>query len=170
MDVRHTTIDSALGEITLAASDGAVSGIYFEQHWHPPTREALGEYVAVDDDPLFERAATEFAEYLNGERTSFDVPIALRGNPFQARVWELLQTIPYGETTTYGALAGQLGDPRLARAVGRAVGQNPVSVIVPCHRVVGHDGKLTGYAGGLDRKRHLLTLEHPRVPAAGTLC
>jgi methylated-DNA-[protein]-cysteine S-methyltransferase len=170
MGVRHTTIESTLGEITLAAKDDALAGIYFEHHRHPPTREALGESVAVEDDPLLERAARELGEYLDGQRRSFDVPITLGGNPFQARVWELLQTIPYGETTTYGALADQLGDRRLARAVGRAVGQNPVSVFVPCHRVVGHDGKLTGYAGGLDRKRHLLTLEHPRVPIAGTLC
>jgi methylated-DNA-[protein]-cysteine S-methyltransferase len=170
MDVRHTTIGSALGEVTLAACDDALSGVYFERHRHPPAEGALGARVAVSDDPLLDRAATELVEYLDGERTAFEVPITLGGNPFQSRVWELLQTIPYGQTTTYGALAGQLGDPQLARAVGRAVGQNPVSIIVPCHRVVGHDGKLTGYAGGLDRKRHLLALERPAVPAAGTLC
>jgi methylated-DNA-[protein]-cysteine S-methyltransferase len=167
---RHAIINSALGEVTVVACDDAVSGLYFEHHWHPPTSEAIGERVAVSDDALLARAATELAEYLNGERASFDVPIKLGGNAFQAQVWDLLNTIPYGQTTSYGALAERLGDRQLARAVGRAVGQNPVSVLVPCHRVVGSDGKLTGYAGGLDRKRQLLALEQPRVPATGTLC
>ena len=144
MNTRHTQVDSTLGQITIVASGHAVSGLYFEHHWHPPTEALLGTPVAVSDDPLLARAATELDEYLRGERTSFDVPISLRGNDFQSRVWDLLNAIPFGERTTYGELADQLGDRTLARAVGRAVGQNPVSVIVPCHRVVGRDGKLDG--------------------------
>lgn len=111
---------------------------------------------------MLEQIATQLHHYLEGDRAAFDVPVSLRGNAFQLRVWELLETIPFGETTTYGTLAGQLGDRTLARAVGRAVGQNPVSVIVPCHRVVASDGALTGYAGGLERKRLLLSLEAPQ--------
>ncbi|WP_312977210.1 methylated-DNA--[protein]-cysteine S-methyltransferase [Corynebacterium sp.] len=105
--------------------------------------------------------AIQLTEYLEGARKSFDVPITTHGNAFSEKVWALLRQIPYGETTTYGALAASLGNPRLAQRVGQVVGQNPVSIIIPCHRVVGADGSLTGYAGGLERKRWLLELEEP---------
>ena len=169
METRHTIIHSTLGPLTLVASGDALAGLYFDHHRQPPAADRLGARVSPSGDPLLEHAAIELHECLDGERSSFDVPVALRGNPFQSRVWELLQRIPFGETTTYGSLAGQLGDRTLARAVGRAVGQNPVSVIVPCHRVIASDGALTGYAGGLDRKRFLLSLEAPQVLAVCTL-
>ena len=120
--------------------------------------------LEANDDAVLEAAAIQLNEYLNAERTSFDLPIMLQGNKFQHQVWAMLQRIPIGETTTYGELAQRLGNKNLAQMVGQAVGHNPLSIIVPCHRVVGKDGKLTGYAGGLARKQFLLELEEaPRV-------
>jgi methylated-DNA-[protein]-cysteine S-methyltransferase len=152
----HTTIDSPLGELTLVAVDGVLGGLYFPGHWYMPEPEAFGARSRRG----FERAEAELGEYFAGERIGFDVSTAIVGNEFQRRVWELIDRIPYGQTTSYGEMARELGDePTLARKVGGAVGRNPLSVIVPCHRVVGKDGKLTGYAGGLERKRFLLDLE-----------
>ncbi|GAA5016105.1 methylated-DNA--[protein]-cysteine S-methyltransferase [Actinopolymorpha pittospori] len=161
MATRHTLIETELGEITLVADEGRLAGLYFRHHWYKPPQESLGAYVEPDTDPLFTATAAELEDYLAGRRTSFDVPITAAGDEFQKRVWALLEEIPYGRTTTYGALAEKLGDRSLAQEVGRAVGHNPLSVIVPCHRVVGRDGKLTGYAGGLRRKKLLLDLEEP---------
>lgn len=159
----HTTIDSPLGELTLVAVDGVLSGLYFPGHWYMPAPEVFG----ARSERGFERAEEELGEYFAAERTGFDLPTAATGgDEFQRRVWELIARIPYGETTTYGEMAAQLGaEPTLARKVGGAVGRNPLSVIVPCHRVVGKDGKLTGYAGGLERKRQLLELEGASVVA-----
>jgi methylated-DNA-[protein]-cysteine S-methyltransferase len=151
----HTTIDSPIGELTLVARDGALRGVYFPGHWYPPTVAELGVRTPCG----FEAATEQLVEFLEGERTSFDLAMTATGDAFQHRVWKLIAEIPYGETTTYGNLARELGDVSLARAVGGAVGRNPLSIIVPCHRVVGKDGKLTGYAGGLERKRFLLELE-----------
>jgi methylated-DNA-[protein]-cysteine S-methyltransferase len=156
---RHTRIGTALGELLLVADGGALTGLYFPQHRYPPKPETIGPFAGGAGDPLFTAAAGELAEYLAGGRTSFDVPVAPVGDAFQQRVWKMLKQIPYGVTTTYGALADELGNRALAQTVGQAVGHNPISVIVPCHRVVGSDGKLTGYAGGLARKRFLLDLE-----------
>ena len=161
MAVHHTIIETGIGELTLVADDDALTGIYYPQHWHKPTMEGFGPLVEASTDPLFGRVAEQFDEYLAGRRTSFEIPTAAVGDAFQKKVWALLDEIPYGETTTYGALAEKLGDRSLARIVGQAVGRNPLSVIVPCHRVVGSDGSLTGYAGGLERKRLLLELEEP---------
>jgi len=169
MTARHTLIDSPLGELTLVADGDALMGVYFRHHWHPPTAEALGEHVEPDADELFRRAAEQLHAYLAGERTQFDLPIALVGDPRQRRVWELLAGIDYGQTRTYGELAAELGDGTTAYEVGQAVGRNPLSIVVPCHRVVGKDGALTGYAGGLSRKRFLLGLEEPAPTAAGRL-
>jgi methylated-DNA-[protein]-cysteine S-methyltransferase len=155
MQRTHTTIDSPLGELTLVAADGVLSGLYFPGHWYMPAPEAFGARSAAG----FERAERELAEYFDGERTGFDLPTAGTGDAFQQQVWEQIDRIPYGETTTYGEIAAELGDPTMARRVGGAVGRNPLSVVVPCHRVVGKDGKLTGYAGGLERKQFLLELE-----------
>jgi methylated-DNA-[protein]-cysteine S-methyltransferase len=157
MTATHTTIDSPFGELTLVARAGVLSGLYFPGHWHMPDPDAFGGR----SERGFEQAQRQLSEYFAGERTSFDLATTSDGNEFQRRVWELIDRIPYGQTTTYGEIAGELGDPALARKVGGAVGRNPLSVIVPCHRVVGKDGKLTGYAGGLDRKRFLLALETP---------
>jgi methylated-DNA-[protein]-cysteine S-methyltransferase len=130
-------------------------GLYFPRHRHPPEPAAFGART----EQGFDAARRQLAEYFAGGRTAFELPVAAAGSPFQRRVWELVGRIPYGQTTTYGELATELGDPALARAVGAANGRNPLSVIVPCHRVVGKDGDLAGYGGGLDRKRRLLELE-----------
>jgi methylated-DNA-[protein]-cysteine S-methyltransferase len=169
MDTRHVVVDTLLGKITLVASGGSVVGLYFPHHWYLPARDTLGPEVPVADDALLSLAAVQLHEYLAGERTSFDLPTATSGDPFQERVWRLLRDIPRGETVTYGELAVQLGDKALAQSVGQAVGRNPLSVIVPCHRVVGADGRLTGYAGGLKRKQFLLDLEEPALAKAGRL-
>ena len=158
----HTTIESPVGELTLVAADGTLSGLYFPGHWYLPDPDAFG----VRSEHGFERAEGQLAEYFAGGRTEFDLETGADGDEFQQRVWELIDCIPYGETTTYGEMAAELGDPSLARRVGGAVGRNPLSLIVPCHRVVGKDGKLTGYAGGLERKRFLLDLEAPAAVAS----
>lgn len=155
MTTTHRTIDTTLGELTLVAENGVLSGVFFPGHWTGPDRSAFGPRSAKGT----EEAEQQLVAYLAGERTTFDVPTVRSGTPFQERVWALLDEIPYGATTTYGAIARDLGDPSLARMVGHAVGHNPLSVLVPCHRVVGRDGALTGYAGGLERKRLLLDLE-----------
>jgi methylated-DNA-[protein]-cysteine S-methyltransferase len=165
MHTRHTVIDSPLGELTLVADGDALTGVYFRHHWHPPTADTLGRYVQPDVDDVFRCGADQLSEYFAGERTAFDVPIALIGEPGQRRVWDLLRDIRYGQTTTYGELATTLADGSTAYDVGQVVGRNPLSIIVPCHRVVGKNGAITGYAGGLTRKRFLLDLEAP-VPAA----
>jgi methylated-DNA-[protein]-cysteine S-methyltransferase len=170
MTTRHTRIESALGELTLVAGGDRLVGLYFPHHWYRPSEDSFGRFVAAGSDPLFAEAARQLDGYLAGHRTAFDLPIAPAGDEFQERVWALVTRIPYGATATYGTLAATLGDPRLAYQVGQAVGRNPLPVIVPCHRVVGKDGKLTGYAGGIARKRFLLELEEPTLARAGRLC
>jgi methylated-DNA-[protein]-cysteine S-methyltransferase len=155
MTATHTTIESPIGELTLVARGGVLSGIYFPGHWHMPAPEVFG----VRSQRGFEQTQQQLNEYFAGERTEFELETTVVGEGFQRRVWDLIDRIPYGQTTTYGEMAQELGDPALAREVGAAVGRNPLSIVVPCHRVVGKDGKLTGYAGGLERKRFLLELE-----------
>ena len=157
----HKTIDSPIGALTLTAADGVLSGVYFPGHWHMPPPEVFGTRAEAG----FEAAEAQLGEYFAGERTEFQLETVAHGDAFQRSVWELIDRIPYGRTATYGELAAELGDPTMARRVGGAVGRNPLSVIVPCHRVVGGDGKLTGYAGGLERKRFLLDLEHAELLA-----
>jgi methylated-DNA-[protein]-cysteine S-methyltransferase len=169
MTTRHTVIESPLGELTLVANNDALTGVYFRHHWHPPSADAIGQYVEATVDELFDRTKKQLDEYLAGQRTQFDLPVALAGEPSQWRVWDLLGDIGYGQTTTYGELAAKLADGTTAYEIGQAVGRNPLSIIVPCHRVVGKDGALTGYAGGLKRKRFLLDLEAPVPAAAGRL-
>jgi methylated-DNA-[protein]-cysteine S-methyltransferase len=173
MTPRHTVIASPLGELTLVAdgyADGdALTGVYFPHHWHPPTAKNLGQRVEPATDYLFRCAADQLREYLAGERTQFDLPVALIGDPRQLRIWDLLGDIGYGQTRTYGELATKLADGTTAYEVGQAVGRNPLSIVVPCHRVVGKDCALTGYAGGLKRKRFLLNLEEPEPALAGKL-
>ncbi|MHC1562774.1 methylated-DNA--[protein]-cysteine S-methyltransferase [Actinomycetospora sp. C-140] len=151
----HTVVDSPLGPLTLRADDGVLSGLYMPEHRHGPAPETLGDR---DDDGL-PAVREQLAAYFDGELTAFDLPLDLRGTAFQRRVWTELRAIPYGETRTYGELAAALGTPSASRAVGLANGRNPISIVVPCHRVVGASGSLTGYAGGVDRKRALLDLE-----------
>jgi methylated-DNA-[protein]-cysteine S-methyltransferase len=155
MSSNHTVVASPLGDLTLVADDGVLAGVYFDQHTRRPDPLRFG----TRDDSVFTAATAQLAQYFAGTRTRFELPLAPRGTPFQRQVWQLLREIPYGETRSYGALARQLGNPHLAREVGAANARNPLSIVVPCHRVVGADGKLVGYAGGLDRKRFLLALE-----------
>jgi methylated-DNA-[protein]-cysteine S-methyltransferase len=169
MNTRHTRIGTALGELTLVADGGRLTGLYFPHHWTRPAHHTFGPYVGAAGDPLFTEVGAQLDDFLAGRRTTFDVPTAAAGDDFERRVWAMLAEIPYGTTTTYGALAERLGDRTLAQRVGKAVGRNPLSVIVPCHRVVGGDGKLTGYAGGIPRKRFLLGLEEPAPVEAGRL-
>jgi methylated-DNA-[protein]-cysteine S-methyltransferase len=169
MSPSHTHIETALGELTLVATGGALTGVYFPHHWYRPSRASLGELVEPGVEAILTQAAVELSEYLAGDRVSFTVPFATAGDPFQEQVWRRLLDIPRGTTTTYGALAEELGGLALAQQVGQAVGHNPLSIIVPCHRVVGADGSLTGYAGGLARKQFLLDLEERAEVAAGRL-
>jgi methylated-DNA-[protein]-cysteine S-methyltransferase len=155
MRATHTVTGSPLGRLTLVAHDGVLAGLYFAEHTRRPDPGTFG----ARDDTGFEPALQQLDEYFRGERTRFELPLGPAGTAFQHRVWALLRRIPYGQTRTYGQLAVALGDRGLAREVGAANGRNPLSVIVPCHRVIGADGGLVGYAGGLERKRYLLDLE-----------
>jgi methylated-DNA-[protein]-cysteine S-methyltransferase len=154
----HTVVDSPVGPLTLVAIDGVLSGLYMQTQRYTPPPEIFGA-AADSDGAVFAETADQLRGYFAGRRTQFDLPLCLAGTPFQRRVWAELQEIPYAETITYGELAERIGRPPAARAVGLANGRNPVSIIVPCHRVIGADGSLTGYGGGLDRKQHLLDFE-----------
>ncbi|MER6673325.1 methylated-DNA--[protein]-cysteine S-methyltransferase [Streptomyces sp. NPDC000983] len=158
---RHSVTDSPYGPLTLVADDGVLCGLYMTEQRHRPAEETFG----ARDDTLFADAEEQLEGYFAGELTEFTLELRLHGTPFQRTVWEQLRRIPYGETRSYGQLADALGKPAASRAVGLANGKNPIGIIVPCHRVVGADGGLTGYGGGLDRKRRLLDLER----AAGML-
>lgn len=159
----HQQIDSPIGTLTLVATDGVLSGLYMHVQSYHPDPATFGEAVAYG----FDDARRELGEYFAGARRTFTVAIAPEGTPFQRRVWSGLLTIPYGETRSYGQLAAAIADPHMTRAVGSATGRNPIGIVIPCHRLVGADGSLTGYAGGLWRKRALLDLELGRVPLAG---
>ena len=166
----HTVMSSPLGELTLVAEDGALVGCFMALPDREPTDETLGAAAeAGSADPVLADAASQLGEYFAGERTTFDLPLAPRGDEFQQKVWALLCEIPFGQTRSYGQLARALGDVNLSQAVGWANGRNPISIIVPCHRVIGADGSLVGYAGGLDRKRFLLALEEPPAEEAHRL-
>jgi methylated-DNA-[protein]-cysteine S-methyltransferase len=158
---RHRVIASPLGELTLVAEREVLAGVYYAHHRGRPGPAALG----ARDDTILDEAATQFDEYFAGVRTRFDLPVRLDGTPFELAVWELLTGIPAGETRSYGHLARQMGDPALAQEVGAANALNPLCIVVPCHRVIGSDGRLVGYAGGLRRKRILL--DHERRVADG---
>lgn len=158
---RHARLDSPVGRLTVVADRDALTGIFFADHLRMPDAAGFGPMVDPTDDDLLDAARRQLTEYFAGSRRAFQLPLAPVGAPFRRAVWELLTAIPYGETRSYGQLALLLGDPGLARAVGTANGANPLSIVVPCHRVVGSDGTLTGYAGGLARKRLLLDLEQP---------
>jgi len=144
-----------VGPLLLVARDGALTALHFGAGPGPGERD--------DADPVLLAAAAQLREYFAGARTSFDVPLAPEGTAFQRAVWEQLRRIPYGATESYGEIARRLGSPTASRAVGAANGRNPIAIIVPCHRVIGANGSLTGYAGGLDCKRALLDLEVGRA-------
>ncbi len=156
---RYTTLDSPIGELLLVGDGRALSGLYMQQGERPAKSTDGWQH----DPAAFADVTAQLREYFAGERTAFDLPLALHGTPFQRRVWRALQDIPYGQTISYGELARRIDQPSAARAVGLANGSNPVSVIVPCHRVIGANGTLTGYGGGIERKRTLLDLEAAQV-------
>lgn len=149
--------DSPLGQILMVADGDALHGLYFVGQKYE--RQPDAGWVESPDDALLNRTAAQLAEYFAGERTHFDLPLALEGSAFQRRVWQALTEIPAGKTVTYGSIARAIGAADSVRAAAAAIGRNPVSIVVPCHRVIGNNGTLTGYAGGLERKRALLALE-----------
>lgn len=173
MTTRHALVRTAIGELTAVldeapdADGSTLIGLYFPGHWTLPDPADFGERIGQRDDPVLVSLTEQLESYLAGERRDFDLPLGMRGGGHRLRVWDRLTHIPYGGTVTYGELATQLGGG--AQTVGRAVGANPISIIVPCHRVIGSDGSLTGYAGGLERKRALLALEEPAAVERGAL-
>ncbi|MFC8359146.1 methylated-DNA--[protein]-cysteine S-methyltransferase [Streptomyces griseorubiginosus] len=152
---QHTVIDSPYGPLTLVADDGVLCGLYMTDQRHRPPEESFGE----PDASAFGEAEEQLDAYFAGELKEFTLELRLHGTAFQTAVWRELRRIPLGETRSYGQLADALGNPGASRAVGLANGKNPIGIIVPCHRVVGADGGLTGYGGGLERKRRLLDFE-----------
>lgn len=148
---RYTTVATPIGELTLVASETALTEVHFPRRF--------GATVPRGDNAILARAQAQLAEYFAGNRTSFDLPLEMAGTEFERSVWNLLRDIPYGATTSYGDLARRLGTPKDARAVGAANGKNPIPIIVPCHRVIGANGDLTGFGGGLETKRWLLVHE-----------
>lgn len=160
----HAVRPSRLGPMLLAAGEQGLRGVWFVGQQHAPDHIA---WQPDDAHPLLLEAHAQLLAYFDGQRQSFDLPLqTTAGTPFQQAVWRALQAIPFGHTSTYGDIAQRIGQPQAMRAVGAAIGRNPWSVVVPCHRVVGAKGSLTGYAGGLERKQHLLALEarvkHPQ--------
>jgi methylated-DNA-[protein]-cysteine S-methyltransferase len=153
MSATYTTMESPLGELTLTAEDGLLTGLFL------PGEEIEPPAGAVRDDGAFATVRRQLEEYFAGARDAFDLPVGPPGTPFQQRVWDELARIPYGQTITYAELATRIGRPTAVRAAGAANGANPVSIVIPCHRVIGSSGALTGYSGGLDAKRFLLELE-----------
>ena len=161
MDSRifYTALDSPVGALFLTSNGEAITELFMEKHKGGP--KPIADWRR--DDSLFREAAHQLRAYFAGELTDFDLPLATGGAPFQQRVWAELLMIPYGSTISYGELARRIGNPKASRAVGAANGNNPISIIIPCHRVIGSNGKLTGYGGGIERKKYLLEFE------AGTL-
>lgn len=160
----YRTIDSPIGLLTLAGNDETLTNLRMVDQTYEPSRVGWTE-----DRNAFSAAVEQLNAYFAGELIEFDVELDMRGTGFQQRVWKALLTIPFGETRSYGEIAEQIGAPGAARAVGLANGHNPIAIIVPCHRVIGASGKLTGYGGGLNRKQALLELESTRAPADMTL-
>jgi len=144
--------DYPLCKLGIAEKDGAIVSVFFKAGKTPDGFEKA-------ETPLIKKAAAQLDEYFNGKRKKFDLPLKLNGTDFQVDVWKALQKIPFGETRSYGEIARAIGNPKAVRAVGMANNRNPIVIIVPCHRVIGHDGSLTGYGGGLELKRRLLELE-----------
>ncbi|MBX5485393.1 Methylated-DNA--protein-cysteine methyltransferase [Mycolicibacterium hassiacum DSM 44199] len=165
MDVlKFRVIDSPIGPLTLAGVDGRLRHLRMVDQTHEPSREHW-----QPDDTVFPDVVDQLDAYFAGDLKEFDVALDLVGTAFQRKVWAALLTIPYGETRSYGEIARQIGSPGASRAVGLANGHNPVAIIVPCHRVIGANGGLTGYGGGLERKRMLLDMEKGRIAPAATL-
>jgi methylated-DNA-[protein]-cysteine S-methyltransferase len=162
--LQSRVVDSPVGPLTLAGANGRLRHLRMVDQTYEPSREGW----EIDDD-AFADAAAQLEAYFAGELLEFDLEMDMIGTEFQKRVWAALVTIPYGETRTYGQIAQQIGSPGASRAVGLANGHNPVGIIVPCHRVIGANGSLTGYGGGLERKKQLLDMERNRVAPLATL-
>jgi methylated-DNA-[protein]-cysteine S-methyltransferase len=162
--IHYRSIDSPIGPLALAGRGGVLTHLRMINQTYEPNRTDW-----VPDDRAFPDAVAQLEAYFAGQRTEFDLELSLAGSEFQRRVWQALLTIPYGETRSYGQIAEQIGASGAARAVGLANGHNPIAIIVPCHRVIGASGSLTGYGGGLDRKRSLLELERRRQSATLSL-
>ena len=165
--VKAFFFDTSMGRFGVAERDGMLTHIFFGNTVKPAAFE-------LENTALLDLAIAQIEQYIAGGRKVFELPLAPEGTPFERSVWEVLQSIPYGETRTYGQIAAQIGNPKASRAVGRAVGRNPLSIVVPCHRVIGHNGSLTGYAGGIERKRWLLAheaqvLRNAEVSATGII-
>jgi methylated-DNA-[protein]-cysteine S-methyltransferase len=152
-----TTLPSPVGELKLVANGSRLAAILWEND--KPNRVRLGPMTEAADNPILLRTAQQLQEYFAGTRHQFDLELAFAGTEFQKKVWQALLTIPFGETRSYSQIAEQIGNPSAVRAVGAANGKNPISIVAPCHRVIGASGKLTGFAGGLEAKERLLTLE-----------
>ena len=157
MTLTYTSTPSPVGDLKLVASDAGLVAILWEND--PPARVRLGEMTEDARHPVLAEAARQVGEYFAGARTAFDLPLDFRGTEFQKSVWAALLTIPFGETRSYGEIARQVGRPSASRAVGAANGRNPISIVAPCHRVIGSNGALTGFAGGLEAKALLLGIE-----------
>ncbi len=155
----HAVVDSPVGPLTLVAAGGALAGLYMTEQRHLPAPETFGAPDTGQGGELFAEASRQLEQYFDGERTEFDLRLTLNGTAFQRRVWAALRGIRYGQTISYGQLAGRIGQPSASRAVGLANGKNPIGIVVPCHRVVAADGGLTGYGGGIERKHYLLAHE-----------
>jgi methylated-DNA-[protein]-cysteine S-methyltransferase len=153
----HARFETTLGPMFATARHGAITGIYFVGGRHAPAIAA--DWREAPDDATLLACAQQVREYLDGARTRFDLPLSASGTAFQSRVWQAIAQIPYGMTASYAELAARVGAGNAARAVGAATGRNPLSIVVPCHRVLGSDGSATGYAGGLERKLRMLALE-----------
>jgi methylated-DNA-[protein]-cysteine S-methyltransferase len=162
---RHVVVDSPIGPLTLVRDETGLTGVYYPGHWTRPDRNSFGPQVDASEDHGFDEANAQLTEYFAGKRRDFDLPLNPRGSDQARQVWQLIAEIPYGQTTSYGELARRFDGDLDPRDIGGFVGQNPLSILIPCHRVVGSTGKLTGYAGGLDRKRYLLELENA-IPAS----
>ncbi|CAA0118784.1 Methylated-DNA--protein-cysteine methyltransferase [Mycolicibacterium vanbaalenii] len=162
--IRYRTMDSPVGTLTLAGVDGRLRHLRMVDQTYEPNRVGWER-----DDSAFAEAVLQLEEYFNGARTEFELELDLVGTAFQRRVWAALMTIPYGETRSYGQIAKQLDAPGAFRAVGLANGHNPIGIVVPCHRVIGANGSLTGYGGGLERKKALLDMEKQKVAPVATL-
>lgn len=168
-DHRHALVSSPVGELTLVATEDALVGLHWEGQRMRAHFAEPGARCNAAEHPVLYRAAEQLAEYFAGGRAAFSVPLSPPGDAFAQGVWEMLLGVSFGVTTTYGAIAKELGNPALAQRVGQAVGANPVGLIIPCHRVLGANGALTGFAGGLDVKRWLLHHEEPDAALTGRL-
>jgi methylated-DNA-[protein]-cysteine S-methyltransferase len=151
----YTVLDSPVGSLILTSNGEGINGLFMEKYKGGP--KPIDDWIR--DDALFREAIDQLKAYFAGKLTEFDLPLATGGAPFQQRVWTELRKIPYGSTVSYGELARRIDSPKASRAVGAANGSNPISIIIPCHRVIGSNGKLTGYGGGIERKKFLLEFE-----------